>query len=161
VVPCASPEYVRQHGAPSKPEDLSGHACLNFAYEHFRHRWPIEGPEGKVEVPIRSAMVSNNAELLRQSAVDGMGIVMRPTYSLGDDLTTGRLVHLMPGYRIEQVTVYMVYPSRRFLSGKVRSFIDFIGERFPHPESDPWLAKHQVGAKFPSLKDMSTGIVCS
>lgn len=56
---------------------------------------------------------------------------MRPTYSFGDDLTTGRLVRLMPGYRIEQVSVYMVYPSRRFLSGKVRSFVDFISARFP------------------------------
>jgi hypothetical protein len=39
--------------------------------------------------------------------------------------------------------MYMVYPSRRFLSGKVRSFVDFISALFPHPEADPWLAEQQ------------------
>jgi DNA-binding transcriptional LysR family regulator len=62
---------------------------------------------------------------------------MRPSFSLCDDLTSGRLVRLLPGYRMGQIALYLVYPSRRFLSVKVRSFVDFINARSPHPESDP------------------------
>jgi len=160
VVLCASRDYVKRHGAPTRPEDLAGHACLNFAYEQFRHRWEVEGPEGKIEVPIRSAMMSNNAELLRQSAAAGMGVVMRPSFSLCDDLTSGRLVRLLPGYRMGQVAVNMIYPSRRFLSGKVRSFVDFINARFPHPESDPWLSRLLVDAGSSAVKSESAHMAC-
>lgn len=91
-----------------------------------------------MDIPLKSNMVSNNAELLRQSAVLGMGIVMRPSFILHDDLTSGRLVRLLPEYQLGQVAVYMVYPSRRFLPAKVSSFTDFISQLFPRPEADPW-----------------------
>lgn len=137
VILCASPEYIQRHGAPESPEDLLRHACLNFPHEYLR-RWTIEGSQGVMDIPIKSNMVSNNAELLRQSAVLGMGIVMRPSFMLHDDLTTGRLVRLLPDYQLGQVVVYMVYPSRRFLPAKVSSFADFINRMFPRPEADPW-----------------------
>jgi DNA-binding transcriptional LysR family regulator len=83
---------------------------------------------------------------------------MRPSFSLCDDLTSGRLVRLLPDYRMGQISLYMVYPSRRFLSGKVRSFVDFISAQFPHPQSDPWLAKFLVNAGSLPLKDGSPGV---
>lgn len=140
VLLCASPGYLKQHGAPQVPEDVSHHACLNFSFEQLRHRWPIEGPDGTtVHIPVTSKMLSNNGELLRQCAMAGMGIVIRPSFSLSDDLVSGRLVRLLPEYHLGQMSVAMVYPSRRLLSATVRSFVDFITTQFPHPERDPWL----------------------
>jgi DNA-binding transcriptional LysR family regulator len=140
VLLCASPEYLKQHGAPLVPEDVSDHACLNFSYEQLRHRWPIEGPDGNiVHIPVTSKMLSNSGELLRQCAMAGMGIVIRPSFTLCDDLVSGRLVRLLPRYHLGQMSVMMVYPSRRLLSATVRSFVDFISAKFPHPERDPWL----------------------
>jgi DNA-binding transcriptional LysR family regulator len=138
LVICASPQYVRDHEPVLRPEDLSKHTCLNFSYEHFRYHWTVNGPDGTVDVPIKSNMVSNNAELLRQSASAGMGVVGRPSFSLRDDLTSGRLVRLLPDYQLGQVSVFMVYPSRRFLPAKTASFVDFISRQFPRPETDPW-----------------------
>ena len=140
VLLCASPDYLQRHGAPVVPEDVSNHACLNFSFEQLRHRWPIEGPDGTtVHIPVTSKMISNNGELLRQCAMAGMGIVIRPSFSLSDDLISGRLVRLLPDYHLGQMSVMMVYPSRRLLSATVRSFVDFISSQFPHPERDPWL----------------------
>ncbi|HSY28200.1 MAG TPA: LysR family transcriptional regulator [Burkholderiaceae bacterium] len=140
VLLCASPDYLQRHGAPVVPEDVSSHACLNFSFEQLRHRWPIEGPDGTtVHIPVTSKMISNNGELLRQCAMAGMGIVIRPSFSLSDDLISGRLVRLLPDYHLGQMSVMMVYPSRRLLSATVRSFVDFISSQFPHPERDPWL----------------------
>ena len=140
VLLCTSPDYLKRHGGPLVPEDVSHHACLNFSFEQLRHRWPIKGPGGStVHIPVTSKMVSNDGELLRQCAMAGMGIMIRPSFSLRDDLASGRLVRLLPDHHLGQMSVMMVYPSRRLLSATVRSFVDFISAQFPHPERDPWL----------------------
>jgi DNA-binding transcriptional LysR family regulator len=140
VLLCASPQYVKQHGAPRTLGEISRHACLNFSYEQLRHYWPIRGTDGEtVNIPITGKVTSNNGDLLRHCALAGMGIVIRPSFALGDDLAAGRLVRLLPDHHLGQLSVVMVYPSRRLLSAKVRSFVDFISKEFPRPESDPWL----------------------
>lgn len=139
VILCASPAYLERAGAPEQPEDLSRHSCLNFSHEYLRHHWHVNTEAGVLDVPIVSRAVSNSGVLLRDLALAGMGIVLRPSYSLGDDLRCGKLVQVLPGFDMGQVVISMVYPSRRLLSAKVRSFADFISARFPHPESDPWL----------------------
>ena len=139
VVLCASPAYIEKYGAPLTPDELSKHACLNFSLEHLRHYWHVKTAEGIHDIPITSVMVSNSALLLRDFALAGMGIALRPSFSLGDDLRCGKLQRVLAGYQMGQVEMLMVYPSRRLLSAKVRTFVDFVMARFPHPESDPWL----------------------
>jgi DNA-binding transcriptional LysR family regulator len=141
VLLCASPAYLERHGTPTRLEDISRHACLNFSYQQVRHHWPMQGPDGRlIQMPVNSRILSNNGELLRHCALAGMGIVLRPSFSLGDDLAAGRLVRLLPDQHLGKLSVVMVYPSRRLLSAKVRTFVDFIAQQFPHPDADPWLA---------------------
>lgn len=140
ILLCASPDYVKKHGAPDAIEDISRHACLNFSYEQLRHHWPVKGPDGDmINIPITGRVISNNGDLLRQCGLAGMGLLIRPSFALGDDLATQRLVRLLPARHLGQLSVVMVYPSRRLLSAKVRTFVDFLSKQFPHPESDPWL----------------------
>ena len=140
VVLCASPAYLARRGAPATPADVSGHDCLNFAFEQLRHHWPVHWENQVLNVPIVSRMVSNSGAVLRQAALAGMGIMLRSSFTLENDLESGRLVQLLQGHHLGQLSVMMVYPSRRLLSAKVRSFVDFLNAQFPHPESDPWLA---------------------
>ena len=136
---CASPDYIKRHGAPEELEDISRHSCLNFSYEQLRHQWPIKGPDGTmINIPVTGKVVSNNGDLLRHCAIAGMGITIRPSFALGDDLAAGRLVRLLPEFELGQLPVMLVYPSRRLLSAKVRTFVDFMSKQFPHPEHDPW-----------------------
>lgn len=154
VLICASPNYVAQHGAPQTPAEISEHRCLNFSFEQIRHRWPISGPDGDTQaIPINSTLWSNNGELLRQCALAGMGIVIRPSFTLRDDLASGRLVRLLPSHHMGHMSIMLVYPSRRLLSAKVRSFVEFIVAQFPHPERDPWLdcAEKSVASQMGSL----------
>jgi len=140
VVLCASPEYLARRGAPGKPEDLSQHCCLNFSHETLRHHWHVNTVNGVLDVPIVSKVVSNSTVLLRELALAGMGIAMRPSYSLGDDLRSGRLVRVLEQFDMGQVAISMAYPSRRLVSAKVRSFVEYVSDRHPHPDIDPWLA---------------------
>jgi DNA-binding transcriptional LysR family regulator len=141
VLMCASPKYIKRHGAPRTPGDVSAHACLNFSnVDVLRHHWPVVGPKNTViNIPIASKMLSNNGDLLRHCAAADMGIIISPSFSLSDDLKSKRLVRLLPDHHLGQMSVTMVYPSRRLLSAKVRSFIDFMAAQFPQPQIDPWL----------------------
>jgi DNA-binding transcriptional LysR family regulator len=140
VVLCAAPSYIARRGEPSVPTDVSGHDCLNFAFDQLRHSWPVQWENKRINVPISSRMVSNNSEILRQAALAGMGIMIRSSFTLQDDFTSGRLVHLLKEHHLGELSVMMVYPSRRLMSAKVRSFVDFMNDKFPRPESDPWLS---------------------
>ena len=140
VLLCASPAYIAEHGVPRTPEELAQHSCLNFSMEHLRHHWTFQSAQGASIIPITSKVMSNNTDLLRQCLLAGMGIAMRTSYTLGDDMVAGRVVRVLPDYQINKVAVRLVYPSRRLLSAKVRSFVDFMMAQFPHPDCDPWLA---------------------
>jgi DNA-binding transcriptional LysR family regulator len=140
VVLCASPAYLARRGTPTTPSDVSSHDCLNFAFEQLRHHWPVHWENEVLNVPIVSRMVSNSGAVLRQAALAGMGIMLRSSFTLENDLESGRLVQLLQGHHLGELSVMMVYPSRRLLSAKVRSFVDFMNDQFPRPESDPWLA---------------------
>jgi DNA-binding transcriptional LysR family regulator len=141
LVLCASPDYIARHGAPDTPMGVSEHKCLNFAFEQLRHSWPVSyGDEkGEGDIPITSRMISNNGTILRHAALSGMGIMVRSSFTLEDDFTSGRLVQLLKGYHLGMMPINLVYPSRRLMSYKVRSFVDFMSAQFPHPQTDPWL----------------------
>jgi DNA-binding transcriptional LysR family regulator len=141
IILCASPAYLKRYGTPLTPAEISGHKCLNFAFEQLRHHWTVQWDSQYVNVPIKSRMISNNGAVLRQAALAGMGIVIRSSFTLEDDLESGRLVQLLKGHHLGEMSVAMVYPSRRLMSCKMRTFVDFMSAQFPRPESDPWLAQ--------------------
>lgn len=140
LVLAASPDYVIRRGMPLEPLDVSEHDCLNFAFEQLRHHWPIQWEEKMLQVPISSKLTSNSGAVLRQAALAGMGIMIRTSYSLEDDFSSGRMVRLLAGHHLGQLSVRLVYPSRRGMSAKVRAFVDFMVAQFPDPDSDPWLS---------------------
>lgn len=141
LVLVASPDYVARRGMPREPADISDHDCLNFAFEQLRHAWPIHWEDKLVNVPVRSRMTSNSGAVLRQAALAGMGIMIRSSFTLEDDLSSGRLVQLLGEHHLGKLDVMLVYPSRRLVPAKLRSFVDFMAGLFPSPHEDPWLAE--------------------
>jgi len=133
MVACASPAYLRAHGAPKTPEDLARHPCLTYEYMPARHVWPFRGKDGREHaVRVAGPLHSNNGDLLAAAAVAGVGIAYEPEFILGPDLKAGRLVPILTSYTAPLGPIYAVYPSRRYLSAKVRAFVDFLAPRFAH-----------------------------
>lgn len=127
---CAAPAYLAQRGTPIVPADLLGHDCIGYSYSSS-DEWAMSGPDGgehAVKVPFR--MRTNNGDTARAVALGGHGIICQPTFLVGDDIRTGRLAAVLPGYRIPDIDILAVYPSRRHLSAKVRVMIDFLVEAF-------------------------------
>ena len=141
IVACAAPSYLAKHGAPRRPAELAAHNCLGYSYAALRNEWRFSGPDGVESVRIAGRLNANNGDILRLAALRGEGIVLQPTFLIGDDLASGDLVPILPGYTPDELAIQAVYPHSRHLSAKVRSFVDFLVARFGHePEWDRWQA---------------------
>ncbi|MES2535621.1 MAG: LysR family transcriptional regulator [Pseudomonadota bacterium] len=130
VVACAAQSYIDQHGEPQTPQDLAAHVCLNYSYLMTRDVWQFVHQGTPQSIRIKSAMQSNSGGLLREAAIAGMGIIMQPTFIVGDALREGKLRVVLPGYEAKKLDIYAIYPSRDHLSSKVRTFVDHLIERF-------------------------------
>jgi DNA-binding transcriptional LysR family regulator len=123
---CASPGYVARHGAPRTPEELGSHACLGYSLTGSGTDWRFETPDGPLIVPITGPIRADNGDIIRLAALSGAGILFQPHFIVEDDLAAGRLVQLLPAWQSAELGVYAVYPSRKHLSAKVRTFVDFL-----------------------------------
>ena len=134
---CASPDYLARRSAPTRPEDLKDHVCIAYTYSDSVDDWRLLDDTGKEHiVAVRHIMRTNNGDTARAAALAGVGIIRQPTFLIGEDLRQGRLVPLLTGYRMSEIDVLAVYPSRRHLSAKVRVMVDFLAEAFRG--TPPW-----------------------
>lgn len=137
---CAAPSYLDRAGVPTRPEDLTRHACLSYTYLVTGNDWRFRGPDGPITVRIDGVLSANNGDVLRHMAVAGLGIALSPTFIVGDDLRRGALVPLLTEWSDSDTGIYAVYPHSRHLSPKVRAFVDFLVARFgPRPYWDAGL----------------------
>jgi DNA-binding transcriptional LysR family regulator len=131
---CASPAYVARHGQPARPQDLSRHACLGFAHWDRRGAWRLSGPDGKdIVVKVHYRLTVNHGGALRKAALAGMGIVMQPEALLAADLEVGHLVRILPQFRPPTRPMTALYLSDRRGTPKLKTFIQFLREKFPAP----------------------------
>ena len=137
LVCCAAPSYIATSGAPATPAELARHPCLAYTYLAAPDLWRFTDAAGAIEeVRVSGPLDANNGRFLAALAATGMGIALEPDFIVGDDIRSGRLVALLPGYRPPSSPIYAVYPSRRHLSAKVRLFVDFLSARFA--ADAPW-----------------------
>ncbi|OPY93685.1 LysR family transcriptional regulator [Bradyrhizobium sacchari] len=121
----ATPAFLKRAGRPKNFADLSGRPLLHYAL------YPGESfslnRNGTVEtVKLNPVLRSGNETLLHMAALEGMGFAFLPKWLVTEDIARGRLVHLLPNEVIFEGRLLAVYPSRKYLSAKVRTFIDFV-----------------------------------
>jgi DNA-binding transcriptional LysR family regulator len=80
-------------------------------------------------VPVSGRYLAINADVLLTTAIAGGGVILMPTFIVGDELRAGRLVRLLPDYPLPEQGLHALYPPGRHLSAKVRSFVDFLVAR--------------------------------
>jgi DNA-binding transcriptional LysR family regulator len=134
---CAAPAYLERHGQPEKPDDLVRHRCLIYTLSSSPAEWTF-APRGNsvtVTVTVPPYFIANSSIALREALLAGSGIAVAPTFVVGPDIREHRLRTVLPNFGIAPHTMYATYPSTRHLSPKVRSFVDFLVERYggePH-----------------------------
>ena len=147
LVLCGSPAYLRQQGVPKEPRELARHSCLTYAYAAEPAVWSFRQGTQTIRVRVEGCLQANDGETLMQAALAGHGLIVLPTFLAGDALRQGRLVPLLRDWESEPLGIYAVYPSRRHLSAKVRSFVDFLVARFQGvPAWEAWRQMAPPGA---------------
>jgi DNA-binding transcriptional LysR family regulator len=139
LAPChsvlvASPAYLAQHGVPQTPSDLATHRCLSYA-NFGKSVWKLQRGEETSEVRVASHFSANEATALLWAARAGGGIALQPTYQANVCLHEGSLQVVLPEWKLPDMAIYALYPSRKHLSPAVRALLDFLVERF---ETLPW-----------------------
>lgn len=137
LVCCAAPAYLERHPAPKTPADLAAHECLIYEYAAGGAQWSFTDATGAAHpVRVAGAARANNGAMLAALAIAGAGIAYEPDFIVAPAVRSGSLVRLLRGFTPPSVGIHATYPSRRHLSAKVRTFIDFLAARFAG--TPPW-----------------------
>ncbi|MDK9704362.1 MAG: LysR family transcriptional regulator [Sulfuritalea sp.] len=135
----AAPEYLRRHGVPGHPDELTQHACLTYSLTS-RSSWAFVVDGAPHAVEINGPLTANNGSVLQDAALQGMGIAYQPTFIAADPIRRGELVPILKGFPLPVLDMCAVFPGNRFVPQRVRAFVDFLADRLgPEPYWDQGL----------------------
>lgn len=140
---CASPAYLEQRGTPGTPGELADHACLTFAFADGERRWRFTMGERIEQIRVKGPLRANQAEALKEAALAGFGVVMLPTWLVGEDIAQGSLRPVLPQWHADigrlgappsgESGIHALYLPDRRGSPKVGAFVNFLSQRFGSP----------------------------
>jgi len=133
-----APEYFRRHGRPRRPEEIAAHRNLVFVEPRPMEDLVFVRGRQRVHVRVQPVMTSNLGSVLTGALRGGVGIAPVPSFLLRDDVEHGRLEPILLDWSLREFGVYAVYPHRRFLSPKVRVFVEAMRSAFGDGTRDPW-----------------------
>jgi hypothetical protein len=125
----ASPAYLAAHPKPITPQDLTTHECLRMKDSP----WTLKrlSSSNHVEVvAVTGKIGANNVGMLKQLALEGIGIVATASEFVTTEIQTGALIPVLPEWRLPDVHAYAL-TGTRLLPAKVRIFIDYLVKQMP------------------------------
>ena len=136
---CASPEYIKKNGMPKKPEDLLNHNCLIYMPRNDMGKWEFLDKGKRKKIKVTGDIQCNSGDALRVASIQSRGITQLPTYMVGLDIQAGRLQALLEDFEPEKQPIYAIYNHRKYISAKIKTFIDFIYDLYqPEPYWNEW-----------------------
>ena len=136
---CASPEYIKKNGMPKKPEDLLNHNCLIYMPRNDMGKWEFLDKGKRKKIKVTGDIQCNSGDALRVASIQSRGITQLPTYMVGLDIQAGRLQAVLEDFEPEKQPIYAIYNHRKYISAKIKTFIDFIYNLYqPEPYWNEW-----------------------
>lgn len=135
----ASPGYLQAMGSPKTFEDLGAHRLLHYSHLSTGNFWRLRAASGEERhIRVGGRLTVNNGDSLMAAAEAGLGIAMLPSFIIGDAIKTGRLVEVLADRPPDLFGIHALYPPSQFPQPKLRSFVDFLAERFRGKGPDVW-----------------------
>jgi|SRR5450830_1088055 len=137
---CAAPSLLKRYRAPDRPAQLADMPCVALRENNEDGTlWQFEKGRTSQSVRINPRLICNDGDVVHQWGREGRGVIMRSEWDVADDIASGALVQLLPGYRLSDANVIALTHARKGLPQRTRSFMQFLQERFrPTP---PWRLK--------------------
>lgn len=134
LVCVGSRAYFEQHGTPQTPTDLIHHNCLVYGGLTESTNWPFVGPQGRFNVAVQGNFSSNSVDAIRTGVLAGVGIGLFSKRSLVGELQQPDIVTVLDEFLGDARDISLVWPSRRFVSSRVRRVTNYFAEALKHPQ---------------------------
>jgi DNA-binding transcriptional LysR family regulator len=129
---CASPAFARTLSKLKHPSELTLHAYLTLRENDedvTRLRFTQHDAAGKriskaVTVRLNSALSSNDGTVVRDWAMDGLGVVARSEWDCARLIAEGKLKRVLQAWRLEPAPVIALTPTRQGLTIRQRVFLE-------------------------------------
>jgi DNA-binding transcriptional LysR family regulator len=122
----ASPKYLETYGTPACFDELGQHDCLVVSRNSGPDTWCLNGPEGRVEVRVRSRFLASSNAPVRQAAVEGLGIAFLYDLYAKRDIEGGSLVPVLDQYRSDPSNYCAVFPGHRHIRRVATTFAEAV-----------------------------------
>ncbi|WP_320201811.1 LysR family transcriptional regulator (plasmid) [Agrobacterium sp. rho-13.3] len=130
---CASPAYLDRRGRAEIPDDLASHDCLSFKSGSSKQPWRLREIDGTWStVGGRGRLRLDSGEAIRDAAIAGMGVAYLPSFLVKEAIADRRLEPILTAFETQTIPIIVVYPSKRYLSAKVRRFIDLMADEWAY-----------------------------
>jgi len=126
----ASPSYLAKFGTPTHPDDLDRHHFLTYLHATYPKDLHFKRDGETITKTIRGVASANEAQILRQAALGGMGMLVQPNYLHYEDVREGSLVRVLSDWILPSMDINIAYPSSSYLPARSRAFIDFVIAHF-------------------------------
>jgi len=124
-VVCAAPSFLKRHGAIDSLAALAAAPCVLHGCGPAV--WTFETPEGAQSITVDGPLCTNNVVIIREAILSGVGAAWLPDYVIGEELTDGRLVRLLPEAKLPPMLVYGIMTKQGRQSAMVRAVLDILG----------------------------------
>lgn len=127
----ASPDYLTRRGTPKVSADLMKHACLHYRFPHTGklEQWELRRSNREPVLQLPTSMICNNIETRVRFALQGLGIAYLPEFAVRDPLSEGLLQVVLSRYTERTGVFYVLWPTSKHPSPKVRALVDFLRTR--------------------------------
>jgi len=124
---CAAPAYLAGRPPITQPRDLLRHDCIVIRENHDTHgSWVLQQGEREETVKVRGPLSSNDGETAVQWAMQGLGLVLRSWWDVGELLRSGQLQRVLPDWQSEPADIYALYPPAQPQQAKLRVWLEFL-----------------------------------
>jgi len=117
----ATPEFIKKHGEPESPQELSNYPCAAWSNKHTPAQWTLAGKN----IVIQPFICVNDFSHMRYLALHHSCITEQPPFLVNDLIANKQLVKVLTDYELPEFNVSLLYPSRKQLSRIARVYIDF------------------------------------
>ena len=136
---CATPAYLTAHSTPTTPNDLAGHACMNYWSMQSDDAWSLQKGDTEVRLPVRNRYRANNPEAVLDATLAGLGVALLPRYCCERELGEGRLFPLLTDW--QPITkygkaIYAVAAPDRMRLSRIQALLGFLKTQFEPPTAD-------------------------
>ena len=134
LVTVASPDYLKEHGIPETPQELSNHNCLRLRHKSSGalSAWEfsnVVGGNEEFEIEVSGKYISNDDESMIRMALNGTGIIQHLDFAIAEHINAGKLQPILEDWAVSFPGFYIYVSSRVRMPSKVRAFIDFMVEK--------------------------------